>query len=329
MSHDMQMARGAVEGGYNLAVGEPVLLQKHLQFPDFRSYGPYEYPTMDGHPELIAELRTLFPESKHIVITNGAKQALAAAFYAFRETKRKDAVIHKAPYWPSYPTLARMNGLSFIAGGPGAFTQEVDVLTSPNNPDGSQCEQRVSCDVWDAVYAHSLYGWNGIEPYYKIRVGSASKLLGLSGVRIGWAITDDRHYADSMRRYVELTTSGVSSLAQEYLTWALKHVNKHNPVECFAAARRETLQNGHSFKQLLGKHMERIKGVPADGAGMFAWVRPKDPEAFLNACQEAKVAVVTGIACGVDNDWVRLNMMAGVRHTWAALCAIEEKLREE
>lgn len=327
MSHDMQMARGHVEGGYNLAVGEPVLLQKHLQFPDFRSYGPFEYPTMDGDPQLIEHLRALHPESKYFVVANGAKQALTAAFWALKETSHKDSVRHTAPYWPSYPTLARMVGLNFCSAGGSAFSQEIDVITSPNNPDGSQCVKGQACDVWDAVYAHSLYGWNGVEPYARVRVYSASKLLGLSGVRIGWAVTNDKWLADAMRRYVEFTTSGVSALSQQYLSWALGHMERFNPVECFAAARREMLQNGHALKQLLGSHLKEVKGVPATGTGMFAYVRPADPIAFRVACEEAKVAVVTGVACGMSEDWYRLNMMAGVRHTWAALCAIKEKIK--
>jgi aspartate/methionine/tyrosine aminotransferase len=328
MSADMQMARGAVEGGYNLAVGEPVLLQKHLRFPDFSTRGPFEYPTMEGDPHLVERLLALHPESKYVVITNGAKQALAAAFYAFRETTGKKTVQHAAPYWPSYPTIARMNGLNFHTA-LAASGDEISVITAPNNPNGAQASQQASCGVWDAVYAHPLYGWNGVEPHYQVRIGSASKLLGLSGVRIGWAITNDKWLADAMRRYVEFTTSGVSTVSQHFLAWALDLMEQGNPVECFAAARRELLQNGDALKLHLGAHLDRIEGVPKDGTGMFAWVRPKDPQAFLNACQDAKVAVVTGLACGMDNDWVRLNMMAGVGHTEIALKAIAEKLEDD
>jgi aspartate/methionine/tyrosine aminotransferase len=324
--NDLQMVRGNVEGGFNLALGEPVLLQKHLAFPEFVSNGPYEYPTLDGNPALVEELLKLHPEAKYVVITNGAKQAILAAFYAFRETQGKRAVQHKAPYWPSYPTLAGMSG------GMGLYTNratasDISVITAPNNPDGRNVAPGASCDVWDAVYAHSLYGWDGVEPYYGVRIGSASKLLGLSGVRIGWAITNDRKMADIMRRYVEFTTSGVSQLSQDYLLMAIQTLNQHNPVTAFAAARQDMRANADVFLRLFEKDMDFIGGVPTTGLGMFAWVAPRDPTGFAEACAKARVAVVTGTACGTSDRWFRLNMCAGRRHTERALQAIRDNLQ--
>jgi aspartate/methionine/tyrosine aminotransferase len=322
----MQMARGAVEGGYNLGVGEPIIIQKHVKFPHFNApRGPFEYPTMDGRPDLVWELKDLHPGVEHVVIANGGKQALAAAFYAYKEARGKTHVEHAAPYWPSYPTLARFAGMTFGSFGE-SYEDSIKVITSPNNPDGGFGQPGASCDVWDAVYASKTYGWMGIEPTYGVRIGSASKLMGLSGVRIGWALTNDADLAAMMRRYVEFTTSGVSVLAQEYVCDALAHMSTAQLSEGFARARRDMLSNGNSLKHLLGSHLAEIKGVPADGTGMFAWVLPKSPDAFLAACEAGKVAVVTGAACGRPG-WVRLNMCAGMSHTKKALSIIAENLQ--
>jgi aspartate/methionine/tyrosine aminotransferase len=321
----MMMARGAVEGGYNIAVGEPVLIQKYVKFPHFNApRGPFEYPTMDGDPGLIRALKELHPGFEHVVISNGGKQALAAAFYAYREARGKTHVEHAAPYWPSYPTLARFAGMTFGSFGE-SYEDSIKVITSPNNPDGGFGQPGASCDVWDAVYAHWVYGWTGVEPICGVRIGSASKLLGLSGVRIGWALTNDADLAAMMRRYVEFTTSGVSILAQRYVRDALD-TNSDDLIEGYAYARRDMLSNGNSLKHLLGKHLAEIKGVPADHTGMFAWVLPKSPDAFLAACEAGKVAVVTGAACGRPG-WVRLNMCGGMSHTKKALSIIAENLQ--
>ena len=322
--HDLQMARGSIEGGYNLAVGEPALLQKHLNFPPFNAVGPYTYPVLGGEKGLLRELERLYPD-KHIVVTNGAKQALLAAFAAFVKVERKSSVYHAAPYWPSYPTLTKLTqGMDF------GFFSELEMLpnrlhklvcvTSPNNPDGAQ--SRALCDVWDAVYANWVYGWGGVEPKYRVRVGGAAKLLGLSGVRVGWLITEEDALADAARLYVEQTTSGVSMLAQHYVAWALHRMAGKDPTPALLRAREEMLENGYEFNAVLGRYCAQVRGVPHSGTGMFAYfhVASSYQEGFANALKLAKVALVTGEACGASEPgWYRMNMMAPRKELHEAL----------
>lgn len=314
MSADMQMARGAAEGEINLAVGEPYFLQdavlRRLRVrPISRNM---EYPRVGGEPELLEELRRQHPNSKHIVVTNGAKQAIEAAFFAFKTVERRSIVSHPAPYWPSYPTLAKALGLDFNVAGP--RSAGIVCNTSPNNPDGSQDYlMGTRFDLWDAAYAQPLYGFHGIEPLHRVAVYSAAKQLGLSGLRVGWLVTDDDDLANAASYFVEITTSGVSVLSQMHAAACMRALRDPNQlpenVENSFRARAALMANGASFQELIGDLTHQFYGVPRDGSGMFAWFAAKRPESFARALKDAKVKVVTGDACGERQDgWFRMSM---------------------
>lgn len=316
----MQMARGNIEGGYNLAVGEPVLLQQWLRFELLQIGGPFPYPTMDGHEALLKELRVLHPRGE-IVVTNGAKQALSAAFYALKNVEGRTHVWHGPPYWPSYPTLARMAGLEW------GHTWDENVITcvtAPNNPDGG--EYGGKWDIWDAVYAHWVYGWSARAPKHRVAVYSSSKLLGLSGARVGWLVTEDKAIANEARKFVEFTTSGVSVISQAYVAHALELMRKDELVEWkLRQAREDMLHNSARFRTILGPYVRYVAGMPALGKGMFAWFQTNEPERFQEAIQKAKVALVTGTACGDPNPGMyRMNMAQDCQYTHKALLAIKE-----
>lgn len=329
------MVRGPIEDGYNLAIGEPVLLQHHLRFPPMALHGPYEYPALGGATRLLEELHLLHPD-KYVVIANGAKQGLLAAFHALKEWDGRQIVRVTAPYWPSYPTLAALAGLKFVPNyfHPYPYSENLTCLTAPNNPDGDggfDAEVTIPVhDVWDSVYAHWVYGWGGHEPRHRIRVCSASKLLGLSGLRVGWLVTEEEDLANEARLYVERTTSGVSAPAQEYVAHALRHMRLGNHYNELWAAREDMLANGEDFRNILGPYCQQIQGVPASEQGMFAYFRVHNDligERFNWALGDARVALVSGEACGAkEPGWYRMNMMERRTTTRAALNAIKEHL---
>jgi aspartate/methionine/tyrosine aminotransferase len=326
--NDLQMARGAVEGGYNLAVGEPVVLQQALSLPHAHVLGPFEYPTIDGDPRLRAELEALHP-GHHIVITNGAKQALAAAFYAYREVEGASIVQHNPPYWPSYPTLANMARMTF---GDSDWKEKVRCITAPNNPDGSELSPSYignPFQIWDSVYAHWVWGWNGKEPPHEVRVCSASKILGLSGVRVGWLATKNKRLADAAARFVEFTTSGVGLLAQRYVADIMELLARVDSTGAYRQARTSLLTNSGRFNYYIYDMCQVVEGVPAHGTGMFAFFQISPPlrDRFRDALVKAKVALVTGAACGVrEPDWYRMNLAHDNQYTEEALKALREAL---
>lgn len=321
---DLQMSRGTIEGGYNLAIGEPIFLQdKLLHISDHLHINkPLQYPKVGGETDLLKELHERYTYD-YIVVTNGAKQAIEAAFSAFKKLEDRNAVLTPMPYWPSYPTLAKNQGLAF-----NEFVSPVmkyiSVNTSPNNPDGSEHDNNVA-DIWDAAYASDTYGFSGTPPRHRVAIFSAAKLLGLSGIRVGWLCTNEKAIADAAAHHVEITTSGVSVLSQEHLYKCLWQWSPDYGNEKLAEAKESLNQNSMLFQQLMQGMVRMVDGVPKNGKGMFAWFQAQDPEKFAIALKEAKVMLVTGEACGESKpDFYRMSMGNKPEVTREALTKLRE-----
>lgn len=334
---DMALVRDSVPGGFNLAVGEPFFLQTVYSgfYPRYFE-GKLTYPLLNGDPELVELLRQR-TAGHHVVVTNGAKQALLAACYALQMQRERDpwepnsftTVHHEAPYWPTYPTIADFSGLGFNPRRTDDNTpRRINIITSPNNPDGRMGEDRTSrhWDIWDAAYAHRIYGWDHLVPWHKVSVWSAAKLFGPSGYRIGWMATPDPDLAQFAAEYVEKTTSGVATPSQAFLKQLIKNLDAVGPQEearMTLTARDLLLKTSEAFMGL-SKHFLEVKGFPETRQGMFAWVRARDPNRFKELIGRAKVKVVGGSFCGGQDDWFRvsLGVMPNVMHD--AVRAIEE-----
>lgn len=327
MSHDLQMARDSDDGSYNLAIGEPYVLRSNfLDWIDNETIKkPLIYPHIGGEPELIQEIKYI-ESMKYVVITNGAKQAIEAAFYALAK-QGKTSVNHQAPYWPSYPTLASNRGLEFDNGKVYRDEEVITVTSSPNNPDGRL--DSGTFDIWDAVYAHPVYGFEDNKQIKaKIKIGSAAKMLGLSGCRVGWALTNDESIAKSMAHFIEITTSGVSILSQMHVASVLSWMGrfKDSATRLMKDARWEIRENGVEFKNYLGRMIEEYRGVPDSGVGMFAWFKVKQEKRFLEALDRSKVRLVTGQACGMEQPgWYRMSCGHRIDYTRAALSQLNKE----
>lgn len=320
MSHDLQLARLNNPGVTNLAIGEPVFLQEAMEWhrlpTDYWANFSPLYPGLGGNEVLLHKLHERYPEA-HIVVANGAKQALAATFYAYRMMGKK-SVYHQAPYWPSYPTLAQLAQMRFVKK---PSEGAVIVTTAPNNPDGSYGGPK-KCHIWDAVYADEVYGWRYEEaPDCEVAVYSAAKMYGLSGLRIGWLVTDNKEIADAASYFVELATSGVCSVAQGYVASVIDLEQETSEQRAKTQARVKLLMNGRSYSDLLSPLLDKCEGFPANGQGMFAWVKPRDYEKFARATVNARVQFVTGEACGVPG-WYRCSVGQNVEVTSDALTRI-------
>ncbi|NDD84289.1 pyridoxal phosphate-dependent aminotransferase [bacterium] len=324
---NMQLVRGSVEG-YNLAVGEPVILQekvlavvgslKALSL----SQSPLYYPQFGGEKELLDLLKLNYPDS-HVVITNGAKQAIEAAFYAFQTIEGKTSVCHSAPHWPTYPALAKNRGLEFSH--THCDEKTIKVITSPNNPDGKEFD--AFADIYDAAYDTPAYG-SSTYVISKVTLYSAAKMFGLSGLRVGWAVTQDKKLADAMAYYVEVTTSGVAVSSQRILAEVISKLELFGNL-VFNEARTDMMINACMFNRYIAQFCEIIEGLPESGKGMFAWFKIKSEylEAFEKALAESKVFIVTGEACGAsEKGWFRMSMGQNKNVTKKALEELSNSL---
>jgi len=160
----------------------------------------------------------------NIIVSSGAKQSLYNILYALLDPN--DEVVLLAPYWVSYPEMVRMcRGVPVVVTpADGSFRPRVDeieraitpatkavVCNSPNNPSGMMfdeafisglvalCERSGVHLVMDDIYHELLF--DGLRPISAYRFASAdietsklivvngvSKLYGMTGFRIGWAV---------------------------------------------------------------------------------------------------------------------------------------------
>lgn len=300
MNFDAMMVRTHDDDSVNMAIGEPFIVRKALedalggvdmQMPVLN------YPTLGGQADLLKELQKLYP-GKHIVVTNGAKQALQAAFHAVGNP----VVQHYAPYWPSYPMVAKMAGCTFSSL-PG-IADTTNVVTSPNNPNGFEAyEEGRLYDVWDAAYASPIYGWSGLVPYHRCAVFSAAKLLGLPGLRVGWLVTPDAALAAKAASFVESQTSGVSIFSQSAVAYVLSRDLLHPDSPFIQNATKALQANAEYFHDAFYTSAAMLN--VGDHRGMFAWYatpRIFEDTNMAEVLTRAKVRAMPGKAFGLKED---------------------------
>ncbi len=172
---------------------------------------------------------------QNVIVSTGAKQSLFNILYSI--INPQDEVIILAPHWVSYPEMVRMvYGIPVIVKPEdGTFRvrfEEVEealssytkaiILNSPNNPSGVMyseefvaqvvdlCERKNIYLIMDDIYHKLVFDGKRAVPGYQytnkdietsnlIVVNGVSKLYGMTGFRIGWAIAN--------RKLIEVMTN--------------------------------------------------------------------------------------------------------------------------
>ena len=211
----------------------------------------HRYTPAGGLPELkkaIAEktLRDsgLAVEPSQVLVTNGGKQAIYAAFAAMLDPG--DEVIVPAPYWTTYPEAIQLAGgvpVEVLADETqdykvtveqleAARTERTKVLlfVSPSNPTGAvyTTDEIKAIGQWvedsglwvltDEIYEHLVY--DGIEtgsmpvlcPYLQdncVVVNGVAKTYAMTGWRVGWMIGP----ADLVKAATNLQSHATSNVA--------------------------------------------------------------------------------------------------------------------
>ncbi len=193
---------------------------------------------------------------ENIIVSTGAKQSLYNVLYSLLNPQEE--VIVLAPYWVSYPEMVKMcYGVPIIVTPEdGSFTpriQEIErvvssntkaiILNSPNNPSGNVyspefiaqvvelCERKGIYLIADDIY-HKLvfdgkhappairYSKYDVETSKIVIINGVSKLYGMTGFRIGWAVAN-RKLVEVMTNVQSQITSCASPLDQAAAEGAL------------------------------------------------------------------------------------------------------------
>jgi aspartate/methionine/tyrosine aminotransferase len=276
-----------------------------------------EYPLSTGYEPLVHFLEEKY--GSPVVITNGAKQGLSAAFYAL-QCMGKQTVGMRSPHWALLPPLLKIHGLDFVA--PDAWDYDHDtpvydsyLSVSPNNPTGAITNlQEVSHFmkengiplIHDAVYYSHVYlpRSYALQQYGDVQLYSASKSFGLSGLRIGWAVCPNPDFYKYIQEYMETITVGVSVLPQVFIHDLMLHMHQ-NPLMFERFEHKAASALKRSKEIMLGVRPEILE-IPEnlpDIAGMFGWFKVGPKADFT----KAKINVIDGSLFGAPG-FIRMNL---------------------
>ena len=254
--------------------------------------GEVRYAPADGLPGLKKAIlryteehygRLLAPEN--VIVSSGAKQSIMTLLYTVLEPK--DEVLYPAPYWVSYPEMAKLAGGIPVAVAPedgtfqpsvpdiadkvGSYTKVI-ILNSPNNPSGIMysrdfiaemvafCEKKGLWLVMDDLYNRLVFdGRKAPNPYEFAKdtgessklvvVQGVSKMYAMTGFRIGWAL-GNREVVEAMTNIQSHQTSGPVTVSQ----WAA--IGALSGVQTSVESLRLILQNQRNVM------LERLKAIP-------------------------------------------------------------------
>jgi aspartate aminotransferase len=242
--------------------------------------------TEDNYDRLVA------PEN--VIVSAGAKQSLYNILYSILNPQ--DEVIILAPYWVSYPEMVKMcfgipvivcpqDGtfhprMADIEEAVSSYTKAI-IINSPNNPSGTVFSDRFIADIVDYCERKKIYlimddiyhklvfdnrqwtpAWKytsqDIENTYVIVVNGVAKLYGMTGFRIGWAITN-RKLVEVMTNVQAQTTSCISGVLQAAAEGAL------NGMQNIVEGLRLTFQNNRDVVMQELKSFNGIRTVKPEG----------------------------------------------------------------
>ncbi|KAF8378248.1 hypothetical protein HHK36_029587 [Tetracentron sinense] len=299
-------------------------------------------------PELANEIRRLHcfvgnaaVENRHIVVGTGSTQLFQAALYALSppDAPAPVNVVAAAPYYSSYPAMTDYlrSGLYRWAGDAYAFDKDepyIELVTSPNNPDGFTREAVVLNRGGGKLVHDLVYYWPQYTPItspadHDLMLFTVSKSTGHAGTRIGWALVKDKEVAKKMTKFIELNTIGVSKDSQLRAAKILQVVSdscRHSGSGCesenfFEYGRRIMTERWEQLRDVIShKDLFRLPEYPlefckfagefTEAHPAFAWLKSKeeieDCERFLKGY---KILTRSGKHFGVDTKHVRVSML--------------------
>ncbi|MBM4170413.1 MAG: pyridoxal phosphate-dependent aminotransferase [Ignavibacteria bacterium] len=314
--------------------------------------GEVRYAPADGTPDLKKAIIRYTEEYYHrkvkpenVIASGGAKQSIMVAMQAILNPQEE--IIFPAPYWVSYPDMAKLCGaipvpvlpedgtfyprLKDIEQRVGSYTRAI-IINSPNNPSGAMypeefiaeivefCEKKDIYLIMDDIY-HRLvfdgkkpisafdYTKKSVEESKLIIVNGVSKQYAMTGFRIGWAV-GNKKVIEAMSNIQGHQTSGPSVLLQKAAVGAL------NGIQSSVESLRVTLENNRNVLIGLLRSFNGVKVTPPDGtfycfADFSAY--EKDSQKLSNfLIDKVMVLTVPGKEFGLDG-YLRISYCGAIK----------------
>jgi len=357
----------------SLSMGEPDFdTPDHVQQAAIEAIrdGQTRYTAVDGTPALKDAVIEKFRRDNElaftpdqILVSSGAKQSLYNLMQALLDPG--DEVLIPAPYWVSYPDMARLAGAepvilqTSLADGFRITPQQLRgaindgtrllILNSPGNPTG-RAYRRAELEalgevlemhpriivVADDIYEHI---WWADEPFSTpaqvcptiaervVTVNGVSKAYAMTGWRIGYA-AGDAELIRQMRKIQGQSTSNPCSISQAAAEVALS--DSQLCVERMCSAFRQR----HDWLIPALNDLPGIECSPGEGAfyafadctGAIESLGLEDDQAFCeHLLQHAGVALVPGSAFGAPGH-ARISFACGLKTLKQAVSRIQATL---
>ncbi|MBI5807940.1 MAG: pyridoxal phosphate-dependent aminotransferase [Ignavibacteriales bacterium] len=302
--------------------------------------GEVRYAPADGIPDLKKAIIRYTEEFYHrkvnpenVIASSGAKQAIMVALQAILNPQEE--VIFPAPYWVSYPDMAKLVGaipvpvlpedgtfyprLKDIEMRVGSYTKAI-IINSPNNPTGAMyseefiadivdfCERKGIYLIMDDIYHRLIfdgrkpisaydYTKKSVEESKLLIINGVSKQYAMTGFRIGWAV-GNKKLIEAMANIQGHQTSGPSVLLQKAAVGAL------NGIQSSVESLRVTLENNRNVLVNLLRSFDGVKVHVPDGTFyLFAdfSAYEKDSQKLSNyLIDKVMVLTVPGKEFGLD-----------------------------
>jgi len=272
-------------------------------------------------------------ERTNVMASAGAKQAIMVALIALVDPG--DEVVFPAPYWVSYPDMARLAGGVPVPvyASDGSFQPTLDemiaaitprtrvvMLNSPNNPSGKvfdedwlraligYCEERGIHVLMDDIYHRLVFDGRVAVPCYDctersvddstlVVLNGVSKQYAMTGFRIGWAVGPSR-LIRAMADIQSHQSGGPCSLSQAAAVAAI-----HGAQDSVTDLRAALESNRNELMALL-KDVPGLKaGVPEGTFYCFADFRAFDTDSTRLAArllEKVQVVTVPGVEFGME-----------------------------
>lgn len=310
------------------------------------------YAPADGIPALKKAIirytdeyynRQVAPEN--VMASGGAKQALMVALQAILNPQEE--VLYPAPYWVSYPEMAKLIGAIGVACCPedgtfypriqdieqrvGSYTKAV-IINSPNNPSGAMyseefisdivsfCEKKDLYLIMDDIYHRLLFDGKRPISCYKyaknlsensklIVINGVSKQYAMTGFRIGWAVANKK-IIEAMTNIQGHQTSGPSVLLQKAAVGAL------NGIQSSVESLRMTLENNRNVLIDQLNSFEGVKVTKPDGTfycfADFSYYNKSSQALSEYLIDKVMVLTVPGAEFGMEG-YLRLSYCGSIK----------------
>ncbi len=282
---------------------------------------------------------------ENIIISAGAKQALFNFLLA--AVNAGDEVVFPAPYWVSYPEMVKMAGGTPVVVRPSegrllvcfeelaaAVTERTKaiLLNSPNNPSGQifsadfikrvveLAEKKHIFLLMDDIYHKLVFDGKVCPNPYEyshdsqnlVIANGVSKLYGLTGLRIGWAVSQNRSLISAMGRMQAQSTSCNSDLSEAAAAAALTGDQRCiEDLRSLLEHNRDVLMR--ELAQIAHIQVQKPQGTFYSFAD-FSYYNPDSQALAQYLLEKALVAVVPGQAFGMEG------------HLRISFCASEDSI---